>query len=476
MYRIEKTQQLTFDDFNQSCGMQLDTKNDWIILADHLDWKIAEDEYSQNFTGYNGRVATPVRQVLGALLIQKRMGLSDRGLVKAISENPYYQYFIGLTKFSSVCPFKANSLVAFRKRLNIELLIKFNEKFLESAPVTAEHSKKSQKQTTNNDNQGTVILDATCSPSNIRYPQDFSLLNEAREKTDSMIDILHKQVTEPKRPRTYRRVLRSEYLNMAKSKKRSAKKVRALIFKLLHAVRRNIAFIDEYLKNGGVLSEKLIQQLETIRELYRQQKQMYDEKTHRIENRIVSINQPYIRPIVRGKSKTPVEFGVKYDISIDEKGHGRIEKISFDGYNECTILENVIQNYKERTGHYPARILVDKIYRTKENRDFCKKLGVEMSGRGAGRPPSDKTLKKQERKNDIDRIEVERFFSVEKRCYGAGLIMTKLECTTLSSIMLSVLAANIFGLLQVGIFYFCIIAVSKDTLIGCFWENSDDLS
>lgn len=104
MYKCEKNKQLTFDDFNQSCGMQLDSKNDWIILADHLDWKIAEDEYSQNFTGYNGRVATPVRQVLGALLIQKRMGFSDRALVKAISENPYYQYFIGLTKFSSVCP------------------------------------------------------------------------------------------------------------------------------------------------------------------------------------------------------------------------------------------------------------------------------------------------------------------------------------------------------------------------------------
>lgn len=441
MYQRLESHQITFEDFNQSCGMQLAKDNEWIVLGDHFDWRSAETSYAKNFPAKTGHAAAPLRQVLGALIIQKRMKLSDRALVKAIAENPYYQYFIGLTKFARSCPFKANSLVAFRKRLGFEMLIQFNDEFLKTAPATPEHSQKGST----HENIGTMILDATCSPSNIRYPQDFSLLNEAREKTDGMIDILHKQFEEGHRPRTYRRVLRTAYLSMAKSKKRSATKIRSLIRKLLCALKRNLDFVAAYLKKGGKLAERRLVELETIQELYRQQKQMFDEKNHRVDNRIVSIEQPHIRPVVRGKAKAPVEFGAKYDVSIDEKGHARLEKISFDPYNECTVFQDAIERYKNRTGRYPVRALVDKIYRTKENRNFCKERGIHMSGRAPGRPANDKAETLRERKNETDRIEVERFFSVEKRCCGAGMIMTKLANTTLTSIALSVLVANLFG-------------------------------
>ena len=113
--------------------------------------------------------------------------------------------------------------------------------------------------------------------------------------------------------------------NLAKSKKRTAKAVRSLIRKLLCAVKRNLQFVDSYLARGGILPRKDLTNLETIRQLYLQQKEMFDRRTHRVENRIVSISQPYLRPIVRGKAKTPVEFGAKYDVSVDEKGYARLE-------------------------------------------------------------------------------------------------------------------------------------------------------
>ena len=50
-----------------------------------------------------------------------------------------------------------------------------------------------------------------------------------------------------------------------------------------------------------------------------------------------SISQPWLRPIVRGKVKAPVEFGAKFDLSLDSEGYGRIEKISFEAYNESTF-------------------------------------------------------------------------------------------------------------------------------------------
>lgn len=179
---------------------------------------------------------------------------------------------------------------------------------------------------------------------------------------------------------------------------------------------------------------------------------MYDNKTHSVADRIVSISQPCLRPIVRGKSKSPVEFGAKYDVSIDGKGHARLEKLSFDPYNESMVFIDAMERYKKRTGHYPKRVLVDQIYRTQKNRRFCKDNHITMSGPKLGRPPKDKKSSKEEYQDNVDRIEVERFFSTGKRCNGAGLIMTKLEETTLSAIALSVLVTNLFAVDLSGIF------------------------
>ncbi len=191
----------------------------------------------------------------------------------------------------------------------------------------------------------------------------------------------------------------------------------------------------------------------SIRKLYEQQKYMYDNKTHRVEGRIVSISQPYLRPIIRGKSKTPAESGAKYDVSIDGKGHARLEKLSFAPYNESTVFIDAMKRYKRRTGHYPKRLLVDQIYRTRDNRRFCRDNNITMSGPKLGRPSKDRRSSKEECQDNVDRIEVGRFFSTGKRCNGAGLIMTKLDGTTLSSIALSVLVTNLFAVYLIGIFF-----------------------
>jgi len=297
------------------------------------------------------------------------------------------------------------------------------------------------------DNKGTLIIDATCAPSNIRYPQDFSLLNEARVKLEAIVDRLCKDHLLSK-PRMYRIEARKNYLTLAKTKKRSKSKIRKTIRKQLGYVKRDLGYIDGYLAEGYKLKEKESKLLATIRLLYEQQEYMYTNDTHSVENRIVSIGQPYLRPIVRGKTKTPVEFGAKFDLSIDESGYGRIEKLSFDPYNESGTLQNTVEKYKERTGHYPERVLVDQIYRTRANRNYCKDKGIRISGPKLGRPSKDSEHDRViEYKDNVDRIEVERSFSLSKRCYGMDLIKTKLEETTMSAIALSVLATNLFKIM-----------------------------
>lgn len=68
--------QLAFDDFNQPCGMQLDPRNEWCILAGMIDWSTAEGRYVACFKSGMMHPPVPLRQAMGALIIQKRMGLS----------------------------------------------------------------------------------------------------------------------------------------------------------------------------------------------------------------------------------------------------------------------------------------------------------------------------------------------------------------------------------------------------------------
>ena len=139
------------------------------------------------------------------------------------------------------------------------------------------------------------------------------------------------------------------------------------------ATKRDLGYLEQFMSDGYAMTGKDIGLYLTIIRLYEQQQYMYDNRIHSVEHRIVSISQPWLRPIVRGKVKAPVEFGAKFDLSLDSEGYGRLEKISFEAYNESTCLIEAIERFKERTGYYPERVLADQIYRTRENRSYCKR-------------------------------------------------------------------------------------------------------
>lgn len=458
MYKPIDKLQHSFLDFDQPLGMKMNPENRWIRLADSIPWDEFEKEYANMFPSDTGNVAKPLRMALGSLVIQKKFQYSDRELVEQITENPYLQYFIGLPGYQDEPPFDASTLVLFRKRLDVDTVIKANAYMFDfdndkggtppasssssgsETPSDAAESELAKK------NKGTLIVDATCAPTNIRYPQDISLLNEAREKLETILSRFCKAYGLAL-PRRYARKARKDYLAYAKARKHTNKQTRKAIKKQLSYVRRDLAYLEKFMSEGYAPVNREIPLLLTIMKLYEQQQYMYDNKVHSVPDRIVSIHQPWVRPIVRGKAKTPTEFGAKLDLSIDEQGYARIEHISFDAYNESTYLQDAINRYYERRGHYPERILVDQIYRTRENRAFCKANGIRMSGPKLGRPSTkqqSRAEKKREYQDNTDRIEVEREFSVEKHSYGLGLITTKLEETQLTSIALSVFVANLF--------------------------------
>ena len=446
MYKQIDKLQHSFLDFNQPLGLKMNQENRWVKMADLIPWDEFERKYAELFPSGTGNVAKPLRMALGALIIQTKFQFADRELVEQITENPYLQYFIGLPGYQEEAPFDASTLVLFRKRITAEMLMEANEYLLAHKDDDNDHTPPSVG---NSDdalpkNKGTLTLDATCAPANIRYPQDISLLNEAREILEAIIYRFCKSYGLAL-PRRYSRRARKDYLAFAKSKKHSAKKIRKALRRQLGYVARDIRYLDGFMGDGYAMGQKEISRYLTILKLYEQQQYMYENKVHSVEHRIVSISQPWLRPIVRGKAKAPVEFGAKFDLSLDSEGYGRIEKISFEAYNEGASLIEAVERFRERTGFYPERVLADQIYRTRENRSYCKEHGIRLSGPKLGRPSANvKVDKKQEYQDNADRIEVERAFSLSKRCYGMDCIVTKLKETQLTSIALSVFVTNLF--------------------------------
>ena len=446
-------QQLSFFQFNASCGMQLDSQNEWVKSANRLPWKVWEASYASMFPGIKGCVAKPCRMVIGSFIIQQRMGFSDRDLVKQIQENPYYQYFVGLESFQHTPPFVPTLLVEWRKRIDVSFVIKANDALCDAMPKSR-RNKKSFGLSSRGTLVATQICDATVAPQNIRFPQDTSLLNEARTKLEKMIDWFCSQYGLEK-PRMYRKVAHKEYLAFAKSKKPSFDRIKQAIKQQLGYVGRELKYVDEFLETGYELDSKYQDYLETIRKVYEQQKFMFENNTHKVPDRIVSISQPYVRPVVRGKASKPTEFGAKLHLSIDELGFARIEYLSFDAYNEGPMLIQALEAYKYHHGFYPERVLVDQIYRTRPNIAFCQKNGIRISGPRLGRPAKNEEIRRKDAKtaaqDNADRIQIERYFSTAKRRNGMGLITKKREDTSLMTIAFSVLVTNIFGSFKLAV-------------------------
>ncbi len=342
-------QQLELPIFTLPFSGQLNPKNRWVQLRELVPWEEAERVYATNFSPTQGSPAYSAQVALGSLIIQARLKLTDRELVEQITENPYLQYFLGYEEYSDQAPFDPSLLVHFRKRFDMDAINELNEKLCsgnremeEPEPESEDSDDDSDEKPPGPSNKGKLLVDATCTPSDISYPTDMKLLNDCREKSEIIIDLLFdeakkSQVFTGKKPRTYRQEARKSALNFFKSKNRSKDFYRQAIKKQLSYIKRNLKHIESLKELVGLkaLGAILHKKLMVIHEIYRQQKEMYDQKKHSIDDRIVSLSQPHIRPIVRGKAAAKTEFGAKISISVID-GMSFLDRHQWDAYNEVT--------------------------------------------------------------------------------------------------------------------------------------------
>jgi len=244
------------------------------------------------------------------------------------------------------------------------------------------------------------------------------------------------------KPRTYRKRARRDYLAIAKQRKKNIKTIRKALRKQLGYVGRNIKTIHKLLDvTPKALSHSEMKMFWVIQELYRQQKEMYDTKTNRISDRIVSIFQPHVRPIVRGKEKAKTEFGAQVSVSI-MNGFKRVHSITWDAYNEGNDLKGQLESYKLAYGVYPEIVLADKKYGSQENRQYMKERGIRYGGTPLGRPK--KNTEQLLPKEIINkRNHTEGTFGLGKRAFGLDCIKARLSDTSMSWISMIFLVMNL---------------------------------
>ncbi len=450
--------QFTLDGFKTPFERELNPKNRWVVLAGLIPWDEVCSLYLKNVgLSSTGRPALNPRIVIGSLIIKHLCNLDDREAVDQMTENIYMQYFLGYTSFTNEPPFDASLFVDFRKRLGMENINAINEKIAElktkltSEKITSLNTPISDDKESDNridgdpsalQNKGRIIFDATACPQDIAYPTDLDLLSDAREKSEQLIDKLYDQDMHDKKPRTYREVARKRYLQTAQKKNKSHKEIHKAVGSQLRFLKRNLNSINRLLDSykSIPLKPKNYKYLLVINTFYAQQKEMYDNQVHRIEDRIVSIHQPHVRPIVRGKSQAKVEFGAKIHVSLID-GISFLDELSWDAFNEGSHMIDYVERYRVRFGCYPRELLADQIYCTRSNRAALKEKGIKLLAKPLGRPSA-----VQQHVSPGERNPIEGKFGQAKTAYGLNRIKARLRGTSESWIACIILVLNLVKL------------------------------
>jgi transposase, IS5 family len=296
-------------------------------------------------------------------------------------------------------------------------------------------------------------------------------LNQSRKQTEKIIDILYDRLEEKpsKKPITQRIIAKKEYLKIAKKRRSTKKQRRKAIKKQLQYINRNLGHIERLQASGAELewlNDQQHKMLLVVATVYQQQLLMYENKQQRVDDRIVSLTQPHIRPIVRGKAGASVEFGAKLSVSY-RNGFVFVDRLSWDNFNESGDLKLQVEEFKIATGYYPESIHVDQIYRTAENRAWCKERGIRITGVPLGRPPKniDLLAKKQAQLDEKFRSRIEGKFGEAKRRFSLGRIMTKLSETSKTAIVITFLVMNLSTLLRQFFVFFYISLIMNAFLV-----------
>ena len=329
------------DLFRLELTNMVDRRHELVRLAELIDWSVFDREFGAQFASTTGRPALPTRLVTGLLYLKHAFALSDEEVVARWVENPYWQHFCGERYFQHELPCDPSSLVRWRQRIG-----EAGVEWLLTQTIAAAQASGAMKR----ESVSTIVLDTTVQPKAIAHPTDSRLLNRAREQ---LVDAAKNCGIE----------LRQSYVRVGKAAERQAgryaharqyRRMRREIRRLRTWLGRVIRDVER--KASGSMPKALIDRLAVARRLYAQRR---DSK-----NKLYALHAPEVECIVKGKARTPFEFGVKVSVAVTARegivvGMRSMPGNPYDGHTVDTALEQV-QILTETT---PAIVLADRGYK-----------------------------------------------------------------------------------------------------------------
>lgn len=370
--------------------------------------------------------------MFGLMFLKHYTKLSDEKLVERLNSDVVFQLFCGIKNDLFLQPIKDKTLVTRVRRF---LSIHLNVNDLQKEMIN--HWKPEMN------HKNVIMIDATCFEIDIRFPTDVKILWECVSWLwDQQIPSLCKafKLPIPRSKFADQKIKQSTY---QKSRKNPFKKTVKRRKALLNILKRGINQYQNLLNQtaGDGLSRKVAERLKTIKTVYLQQEYLLKNKTTKIADRILSLSQPHIRPIVRGKENKPVEFGIKVHMA-QVDGINLVEHYSFDAFNETTRLKISILKHEKQFGKI-SHLAADGIYPTNKNRKHCSKKGIQTNFVRKGGGKDDKATKQIKALLNKERsTRLEGSFGTEKEHYLLKKIKAKTPATQIIWMMFGVLTAN----------------------------------
>jgi hypothetical protein len=238
MIGYKSTRQMSIEEFKTPFQVKLDKENRWVKLGNSLPWDRLAGIYYRSMSSDQGAPAIDARIVIGAMIVKHKLRLDDREAIETIRENMYIQYFLGLEEYTYKDVFDRSLFTTLRYRLGADKFDAMTSEIILTSEgkgkrevndpdESASSGKLQQDGSITSDrpteekpkgNKGVLIVDATVADQMIAYPTDLGLIARSRQESERLIDELCQSMGVKDKPRTYRRLARKQYLNVAKKK------------------------------------------------------------------------------------------------------------------------------------------------------------------------------------------------------------------------------------------------------------------
>ena len=383
-----------------------------------LPLKEMADELASHFPKKHSRGNTPMFPLDGEIalmFLKPYTGLSDDGLIEMLNGSIHMQMFCGVLIDPSR-PIKDGKIVsAIRNRLAPRL------------DIVRQQSVLYKKWDSMLKDKDLCMSDATCYESHLRYPTDIKLMWECCEWLHKLLQKTCREQGERLPRSKYNEVAKARlaYAKQRKPKKSATRRMQRRLLKLLDKLIGQWNCLCRMYAPVIHLSAEQDKRIMAIKEVHRQQTDHFNKKE--VKHRIVSIDRPYIRPIVRGKENKRVEFGAKVN-NIQVDGISFIEHHSFEAFNEGTRLKQCVEYQESLTGVKVTRIGMDTIYANNENRKYCTERGITTNFVRKGPKPKDEQADISTARRIIGNLRatvMEGSFGNQKQHFGVGRIAAR---------------------------------------------------